>query len=313
MAETKYLTFTSLGRKQSPTLENIMQDRLGEMFCELMERKGLYQNLRVDEDYFTPYEDSEYPRAKLFAEFQKRPIHPVSRGEDQAKDGIGGMFACGGRALGTPGDELPMAFFLPVVRTECRTCKEERPFLSLQSIDLRVFNTPYPILGERTKQAYTLDYRCSDCRAEVVSFLLLRNGLKFQMVGRTEPFRPKLEKIWPKEIIQIIQDAITAQAENDLPAAYYHLRTGIEFFIKNHLGKHSAEKIEGAELCEQYNRTLDKDLLSRFPSFAELYEKLSRGIHTREVNAADFEKYVKSFADHLKAKKLFDEYKPASP
>ncbi len=228
----RYLTFTHLSREQSPLLENSLQDEFGTIFGQLMGEKGLYQNVRVDEAFFKKFGNDQYPAQSLFAEFQKRPVYPVSRSDEASEAGPPGLYACSGRPLGTPHDEFPLAFYLPTVKTACGQCNAERLFLSLPTIEQRLFASPYKALTERTKQAYTLDYKCGECRNQVITFLVLRKGLAFQLVGRTDPYRPPIDKSVPKEILPIYRDAVQASAEGDLAGAYYHLRTAIEFYTK---------------------------------------------------------------------------------
>jgi len=106
----------------------------------------------------------------------------------------------------------------------------------------------------------------------------------------------------------IIEDAFIAVAEGDVPAGYYHLRTAIEFYIKSCLGISTTAKVDGTELCEQYNAQADERLKQSFPSFGPMYSELSLGLHSREVTAEKFAKVSNDFLGHLQAKALFAAY-----
>lgn len=170
------------------------------------------------------------------------------------------------------------------------------------------FQTPYPIIGSATEQVLHLYYRCATCRKRHLVFQVFRRGLKAQLTGRSQPYRPKLDKVWPDSISDIIRDALCADAENDVAAAYYHLRTAIEFHIKNELGLPVAQKIEGNDLCDKYNESQDMRLRTDFPSLAALYTELSAGLHSRDVDSKQFSDMLGKLLDHLRAKELIGKY-----
>lgn len=284
-------------RKESPEVEFAFQDEVVRLMKELLESKGLYQNARIDDAVF-----AKVP--SLIAEFRKRPIMPHSRGEGDDHRPMRGL---GGQPVGTPQDEMEVGFYLPNITTECIRCSKPTTFLSMSFSERSGWGL-YPILGEETEQVYTLYYRCAQCRSVFVAFQVLRKGFRFQLTGRSVPFRPAIAKEWPKEIRKIVEDAHVAASEGDVPAAYYHLRTAIEFFIKKELGIPNVTKIDGTELCDQYNAKADPRLKTSFPTFGPLYAELSSGLHSREVTHEGFAKLRNDFLSHLKAKELFSQY-----
>lgn len=167
---------------------------------------------------------------------------------------------------------------------------------------------PYPRLDTETEQVYSLYYRCAVCRYSVVVFQVTRRGFKFQLTGRSVPFRPEIANEWPKAVKPIVADAYSAAAENDLPAAYYHLRTAIEHYMKAEVKIPTTQKVDGTELCEKYNATLDSRLKSGFPAMSTIYTELSSGLHTREVSTEGFERLCRDLIGHFKGKELFAQY-----
>jgi hypothetical protein len=290
-----------VSRAESPAVEHLFQGECQRVIKQLLETKGLYQNVRVNESIFDSY------GLEFLREFKKRPIAPQSRGDGDAHPS---PFSMSGltQTLETPHDQMEAAFYLPSVNLECLQCSRASTFLSMSCSVRNVFLDPYPLIGNETEQVINLYYRCATCRSRYIVFQVFRKGFKFQLTGRSTPFRPAIAREWPANISQIIQDAYVAAAENDIPAAYYHLRTAAEFYLKAELGLLVSERIEGSELCERYNVTIDNRLKSGFPSFGTMYAELSAGLHTREVSSEQFTKLSSDFLAHLQAKALFAQY-----
>jgi len=308
MDDGDHILDSHIGRAQSPDIEYAIQDELSAKLRDLLETRGIYQNISVSEASLQSFADEEYSHQQLVAEFRKRPFFPCSRGEGNdgnVSDYVGRL---GNDPLGTAHDEMTLSFYLPNIHTECFECKKETTFLSMICSGEPRFGGPYPIIREDTEQVYHLFYRCGNCRNQYLAFLVLRRGLKIQLTGRSTPFRPKLGSEWPKSIREIVYDANAAASENDLPAAYYHLRTAVEFYIKSELGIDVTVKLDGTELCDKYNATLDDRLKQGFPSLAGIYALLSGGLHSRNVSQEEYDKQFNDILNHLKAKALFSEY-----
>ena len=282
-----YIDGMRSGRQQSADVEQAVVFAWNEILSTLLTKKGLYQNLSVDSGIFDKFADEHYSAQVLTDEFSSRPIYPYSRGEGDDKDSRGPRGPLGASPLGTPDTEMPLSFYLPNIHLECTVCKADSSFLSM-SCSADRFQTPYPIIGSNTEQIFHLYYRCATCRKRYLVFQILRRGLKAQLTGRSLPYRPKLDKVWPDSIKDIVRDALCADAENDVAAAYYHLRTAIEFHIKNELNIPIEQKIEGNDLCEKYNETQDMRLRTDFPSLGSLYTELSAGLHSRDVDSKLF-------------------------
>lgn len=302
-----YIDGVCSGRQQSPGVEHAVIFAWNEILTTLLARKGLYQNITLDPSIFRKFVDEHYSAQQLTDEFSGRPIYPCSRGEGDDKKSRGFAGSTGGAALGSPNNEMPLSFYLPNIHLECTTCKLDSSFLSMSCSTDR-FQSPYPLVGPATEQVFHLYYRCATCRKRYLVFQVLRRGLKAQLTGRSQPYRPRIDKVWPDSIVDLIRDALCADAENDVSAAYYHLRTAIEFHIKHELNIPVIQKIEGSELCGKYNESQDMRLRTDFPSLASLYTDLSAGLHSRKVDTALFSEMLGKLADHLRAKELFGKY-----
>ncbi|MFH0794896.1 MAG: hypothetical protein V2A74_12785, partial [bacterium] len=308
MDDDDHILQSYIGRAQSPQVECAVQDQLAAAFRELLETRGIYQNITLPTAFLEPFADDNYNHDTLIAEFRKRPIYPCSRGE--GNDGNMREFAgrLGSDRLGTLHDEMSLGFYLPNIHTACAECGKETTHLSMICSGEPYLGSPYPIIAESTEQVFHLFYRCGNCRNRFLAFLVLRRGLKLQLVGRSVPFRAPLAEEWPKSVRAIVQDANAAASENDLPAAYYHLRTAIEFLIRSELHIDVNEKRDGNELCRQYTATLDDRLKQGFPSLAAVYSTLSAGLHSRRVTKEEYDKQFGDILNHLRAKGLFSEY-----
>ena len=302
MSEKKYVVETHVGRKQSPAVEKLVQDELRLAVRKLVESCGIYQNVTIPKQCFLNLADEDYSTEDLAAEFRRRPIRVVSQSFS------GGVLGVGTQPLGTPANELVLSFYLPNVQLECSKCRNETTFQSMKCSCETGTDGSYKCDNEIAEQVFDLSYRCSNCSGCRIAFLVLRRGLKLQLVGRSVPYRPKVAPEWPKEVRDVISDACAAVAENDVAAAYYHLRTGLEFLIKNELGIDLKEKIEGSQLCERYNMTLDERLKTGFPSLQTIFSRLSSGLHSRDVSRDEFNELQLQAVDHLKAKALFKQY-----
>ncbi len=304
--DDKYIVGTYLERRESPEVECQLQEQLHLILRRLMETKGLYQNERVDDSIFVKYQTSK----SLKSEFSKRPIDLYSRiASDGTSRDTQRNVKRGYNGIQLYADGMILSSYVPNINILCTVCKSSSSFICVHSINHVPDLNIYPKSGNETEQLYSLMYQCPVCRDSVVTYQILRKGLKFQITGRSSPYRPIIENVWPKHIVKIIEDARIAVAEGDISAGYYHLRTALEFYLKSEIKIAYKTKVDGVELCEKYNSKQDHRLKDGFPSPLPIYAKLSEGMHSREVSAEEFELLQKQFHDHLFAKKLFSEYR----
>ena len=305
--DSRYCTGSHLGRPQSPQVEHAFEDAFAAAIKLICETRGLYQNVNVETDVLSDIADDDWTEQSLTREFSRRPVQAITRKEHVSiGDCIYGGTLGGTDALGTPSDQMLLAFYLPVAEIMCARCKQTSPHTSVPPPPLP-HETPFQEKDEKTVQVLHILYGCTRCGSEVIAFQIMRRGLRLQLTGRTSPFRPAIDKAWPKTIRDIVRDAFVAAAEGDVSAAYYHLRTAQEFFMKNEIGLDPTERIEGQELCDAYNKKADPRVVRDFPAMSTLYAKLSEGLHSRKVSIEDFEAYTADFLKHLRAKMLFEE------
>ena len=254
-------------------LEDAFPDAFKRSFKGMLENSGLYQNHRIE----APNEYSQ----RLFE------LHH----DDGARAQLRGAML-----------DVPVQARVPDAELDCFMCKSKKLF-RCEALDLL-----YRREVEECEQIFSLLYQCHECEKFRIAFQLVRVGLKLQLTGRSLAYRPKVSADWAKSVRKIAQDALAAVGEGDLAAGYYHLRTAIEHDMKARVNIPLTYKIEGTDLCQQYNNTVEEEFKKRFPSFASLYSALSAGMHSREVTLVDFERLFADVEKHLHGRKIFDDF-----
>jgi hypothetical protein len=154
------------------------------------------------------------------------------------------------------------------------------------------FGSAYPRLSPGKKeleQIFTPAFRCGKCRETIFTTLVHRVGARLHLCGFA-PRRelPPLAELSP-ELRDILSDANQAAAEGDLFAAFYHLRTMVEHYLKTRLKLSLDLQKRGDELVAEYNATLSPTISSLLPSLSTPYSNLSRWMHSRTGTQTDYE------------------------
>lgn len=311
MPRSADLLGTYVGRPESPEAELLAQEAIEDAISVLLERKGLYQKVDVAFERLSNHLDSiKAPSFQTFiGEFSTRPWVPVS--QDVTKENHArAEFFCGvgDSPLSASSDQLKLAFYLPSIKLYCADCKDEHTFSSVTAMWWDGFADCYPRYGAKTQQIFNLTYTCVKCRNNPISFMLKRDGLRLTLCGRSERLSIEVPSLIPKALRDVIRDAKSAVAENDLPAGFYHLRTFVEHYMKSCLGIPVAQRITGEDLGAKYNASLDSRMSSGLPSMPSLYERSSRFMHERSGSDEDFNALMESVEGHLSAKELFRRY-----
>jgi len=308
MDRNKYYTFGEKStRDDSPYIKNAFQDKVHLALTTLLETKGIYQNVCISNSFANKFDSPD----EFKKEFGLRPLDLYSRDDGKGSPrglNIGGFTS----AHACKHHNMRVGCFLPNINLECSICKNSSSFISTLCSYESNPGIPYPEINKKTIQVYSITYKCATCHNEEITFQILRTGLKLQLTGRTIPFRPKISKEWPKIIRNIVEDAALAAAENDMPAAYYHLRTALEHYIKTVINVDVKEKYEGSDLCDEYNKTLDEYLKINFQSVSPIYTDLSLGLHSREVTEEGFSRLFNQLLAHFESKNIFTKHKKTS-
>lgn len=302
-----------ISRKESPEIEMLMQEALGEAITISLSSLGVYQNTKILTKEISCYlkaVSSELSIEYVNAEFSKRPFVPISPDLPTEHTRRAQHF-CGisDNPLKTPQDEMSLSFPLPSIKTRCDSCKDESVFNSIGSIWCDALVEYYPHLSDNTEQIFTFYYQCSLCKKQIITFMLKRRGLTLQLCGRSERCATNISRTIPKNLRPILQDAVSATNENDLHAGFYHLRTFVEHYMKNCLKLPIEQRMTGDELSSEYNATLDNRMKEGIPAMSTIYELSSKHMHARTGNREDFNNLINDIEAHISAKELFEKYR----
>lgn len=299
------------GRDESPEIEMLAQESIGNALSVLFTKRGLYQKSELEfesmEKYLHSIGKNNFESFKK--EFSKRPWVPITPDLPQEHH-LRAEFFCGvgDSPLDTPNDERKVSFYLPSIKMYCSKCKDEHTFFSVGVLWADGFLDYYPRISEKTEQLFNFSYNCGICKDHLIGFLVKRDGSRLTLCGRTERLPVNVPKIIPKKLRVIVNDAISATNENDLYAGFYHLRTFCEHYMKSSIGMAIKEKVTGDELSEKYNSSLDSRMTASLPAISVIYESASRFMHERDGEREDFESLLREIEDHLLAKELFEKY-----
>jgi hypothetical protein len=249
--------------------------------------------------------------AELRSEIEKRPWRLVTRhvGDDPKSAEVHHMARLGGQPLGTPGDEMNLRFYLPAVQLRCPgRCKGNGTFVALVSSSDSGFGSPYPRQGNTgTEQIFVPVYRCEMCRETIYTILIRRTGLRLHLCGFAPRREQSASELVPETLVPILSDADQAVAEGDTYAAFYHLRTMLEHYLKTRLGIAISQQIRGDELIDKHYKSLAAGLAGGLPSVSVVWERLSHWLHTRTGEAEDYQPQRDAICKHIEVLEILGE------
>jgi len=285
-----------------------MRDAIQHNLKAMLEESHLYRNRSIDLGPILKLADAKYTATSLEDEFSHRPWSPYSRnrGFTSTEESILKHAAAGTDALGTPARQMRLTFILPTVRTWCAACKSHELHDSIPHVEC----SPYHLNHHEVRdvlgiQKFLFNYRCHRCKGELLVFMVRRDKLKLQLCGRSRPYFPEIPVEIPKALHAIYAHALAAAACNDLPAAFYHMRTLLEHHMKAVCGLQMQEQLVGSELCERYNSRLDPMVAERAALTRE-FERCSVYLHNRSGELSDFEEIRQRVFAHFRLIKTLE-------
>ncbi len=121
-------------RAESPEVELLLQELIGDALALLLSKKSLYQKTEPQLDRVNKHlELIKSPNFELIkVEFSKRPWVPISPNV-ATEDRMRAEFFCGvgDSPLSAQDVERKLAFPLPSIKLYCSSCKEEHTFSSV--------------------------------------------------------------------------------------------------------------------------------------------------------------------------------------
>ena len=238
----------------------------------------------------------------LHGEIEKRPWRLCTRHMgDTAQAAEISSRVLGGQGPGAPIEEMLIKFYLPAVQLACPSrCKTRTTFIALVSSRDSTFGSPFPRHGTSGReQIFVPMYRCEVCRHAIHTVLVWRTGLRLHLCGFSPRRELSLGTSLPAPLLAILNDAEQAVAEGDTFAAFYHLRTMLEHYMKGRLGMPLGDAIRGDELVAKHNETLAKEMASVLPSLGVAYEKLSKWLHSRTGEPDDYRAQKGAICKHI--------------
>jgi len=288
--------------------ETVTQTQLIELaFQKLFNTKHLYQSVEVD------FEAAIRDRAIEMLRLRNRSLPPSpgigielgpkkrSTIEEVRQELFAELDAldwwCGSTLPGNPHGRI--CFSLLPVKTLCSSCDDVTAF-NLWAQDEQSVRTI--TLGRKSQQVFTFTLQCQGCRSQVIVFMVRRTGRKILLVGRSEFEEVKVPSHIPKEHKGFYSQALVAFHCGQFLAALFILRTLIEQHMRAVTGQ---TDLRGDELCDEYNKTLDEDFKSRFPSLKDVYGKVSDALHRADPNESLFKAELERVGHHFEGRDLF--------
>ncbi len=189
--------------------------------------------------------------------------------------------------------ELQISVPLPTVRTRCNRCHTTSPHdtgckYAIEDVRELTFDEGAGL--------YSFPYQCQSCKGEPLIFMVRREDLKLQLVGRSQFEEVDVPKSIPKEEQQFYSDAVIAFNTGRILAALFYLRTLIEQYMRRVLTV--TGKLSGDELGNRYAELLDAEFPRSFSSLKRVYNELSERIHAVDENEDQFKKSKADIEKH---------------
>jgi hypothetical protein len=289
-----------LGRQQSPAIENLMNRAIHDVLKDLLSEGYLYQNRSIDLAPLVAKADDVYSATALEDEFTHRPWTPYSlnRGFTTVEQSFTDRRPTD--ALGIPARKMHLMFVIPTIVTWCFKCKATELHDSIPHLAL----SPYHINPEAIKeplgyQTLLFNFQCQKCKCAPITFMIRRELLKLQLCGRSKPYFPVVPREIPKALRQIYSASVGAVACGDLPAGFYHLRTLMEHHMKAACGIATEQQLDGTDLCQRYNKTLEPIVAER-ASLTKFFSNCCANLHNRTGSQDEFKKGLQLIEGHFK-------------
>lgn len=202
--------------------------------------------------------------------------------------------------------ELP----LPGINIVCANCKgvpmpHNPGFINqsnyLSSANYKLTNHIY---GFKTIQTFFFPYQCQKCKSEPIVFIVRREGLKLQLVGRSHIENINVPDFLPEDERLFYSDAVISYNSGKVLAGLLYLRTFIEQYMRRILNKKD-EKISGDDLADSYAKLLDTEFPKKFTTLKKIYEELSIPLHAANNDSEQFLKSKLDILTHFDALRLF--------
>ena len=154
-------------------------------------------------------------------------------------------------------------------------------------------------------QVFSLQYQCQACKGEPVTFLIRREGLKLQLVGRSGIEPCVLPEGFPSKENPLFSDAVCASNTGSTLAAICLLRIAIEQLVRRVAEDQDGRDIEG--IFEKYKKALPDEFPSNVKGVLKTaYDNLSTCMHSANANRVAFDDAMALLTKHFKMLSAFE-------
>lgn len=153
-------------------------------------------------------------------------------------------------------------------------------------------------------QIFFFPYQCQRCKGEPVIFMVRRQGLKLQLVGRSHFEEVVIPVFFPSEESHYYKNAVIAHNTGNPLAGILYLRTFIEQYMRR-INNQEGVKITGDELGKEYAKRLPNDFPNRFKGLKKIYDELSVPLHEGKEDYEQFKISKNDILKHFDALRLF--------
>lgn len=148
-------------------------------------------------------------------------------------------------------------------------------------------------------QQFTIQYQCQSCKGEPLTFMIRRDGLKLQLVGRSSIEPCVLPEGFPSEENTLFSDAICASQTGSTLAGICLLRIAIEQYVRRAVKDFKGRDLE--LIFDGYKSTLpDEYPISCAGLLRIAYDKLSECIHAAKPDGTCFNECLSDLSKHFK-------------
>ncbi len=266
-------------------------------FQRLLETKHLYQNFTIPADAIeSAIDEMANPvRRELDAEVRSAFEYYLNGPWDIPHPERAPM----AYAVPHPNRNPPPVAHLYTAKLFCRTCDRIEAYNPVYAND--ILAEAGCRRGGDTVQVFALGYLCQSCKLMPEYFLVKRKGLKLLLSGRTPIETVTVPPHIERRVAKYYSSTLVAFNSGQTLAALFLLRTLIEQYIRG--ADRNAERMES--LMESYMSSLPNDFKCRFPSFSDIYSRLSLAVHSADESDALFEDTVRQINSHFDARRLF--------
>lgn len=251
-------------------IPGMLAEQMESKLKELLERKFLYQNVKVNEAACRQQVEAVLKSDYAKEEYGRKVDEFLHLDAD-----VGIKLERRGDAVFQHRVGVPAT-----VNTRCEYCKEITPHNPIQ-----VFNQSGYETDSGYDQTFVIEMQCQKCKRGYLSCMVRRSGWNLQLVGRNQidvyRFPYKLDYLGSagEQVVKIFAEAMMAERTGSWLSAVCLLRVGLEQFMRVVMPR-SFERLTGEEIYEEYEKHLAPDFpKNRVVSFRSVYGRLSEILH----------------------------------